>query len=995
MEISKIDHNHIKENKDNLPYMKELFYELINDYDNVPPVFEEEIVSMGYSSSPKEDAVRYISGEKLLRKREHIRLHIKNIFMRVPKLFSKQELIDILPLLQKIEFMDYDILGRIVARYKKEDIKDFLNHALPITYYNNPILDEQFLYYLITGLNRIDELDNDFLIYLLDSFNKICSIEYFRTYLDDSIEDLSHENQQTIKRYGIHPIFYLQEDEITQELIDEYLSNPNLIDKGTPSIISNKREYIKRMIKTYPESISRNDYILDEELRNIAVSNGYKYTKDDYDKYGFLDKELALALLTQYTKQYNIEKFSNGATLITSVPVPSNFSYSYIIELLNVIAKKGLLSPEIIQLLNDEVFYFPSLEKEEDTLEAYKELLKNKEICILLLQGMGNFLANNVEFEITPDYIEKFYECEYCLVPYSNENILSSQELYRAAFDTDDLIVIANTISYGKKEFLTKKLLNTALSKGYDPIVNNGLEITDPLLINDVENFINNLPDSDYKKQLKIITKTVGSTIVHLEKDNVISKEMLETFDLEFILKIIRNLIVPGKKMDFKSLIEQGNLEQFKNYYYTFRNSEDIRDFYHLYDRYQPNITLITELLNNGMTEEEKENFKQYIYQKDCLFSVSNKNNLTNIYTMLNKTNEQLLNEKIDSIDYDKKVTYLKVMIIGALFNLSRQEVESLMGIISVDKIKKLKSCINDEKMEGILSKYSVIMEYIEYINQLANVDILKEIAHKVNKVLVDEPDLVDTCRNITKDMELVAKSIYTYELNTSLSTLNNPNAITTKVPNSTVECIEYSEDSYFLAHVLNAFGSGSKLSDFKNPRFIGKTYICLTGIGEGIEPYYREEKDMNHVTILFNRVPAGALISMSPCDMASYGGSGSLDVSVRNNFHPFKTILEKTTGIPNEYVIYRETNNKVLYPSAILVVGETPSLEEIQAAEYLEVPLVKRTKVKRKDITGPTADIKTSETEELEELPKNLMELKTRLNFLKTDSYIQETVLS
>ena len=30
-----------------------------------------------------------------------------------------------------------------------------------------------------------------------------------------------------------------------------------------------------------------------------------------------------------------------------------------------------------------------------------------------------------------------------------------------------------------------------------------------------------------------------------------------------------------------------------------------------------------------------------------------------------------------------------------------------------------------------------------------------------------------------------------------------------------------------------------------------------------------------------------------------------------------------------------------------------------------------------------------------LEELPKNLMELKTRLNFLKTDSYIQETVLS
>ena len=81
---------------------------------------------------------------------------------------------------------------------------------------------------------------------------------------------------------------------------------------------------------------------------------------------------------------------------------------------------------------------------------------------------------------------------------------------------------------------------------------------------------------------------------------------------------------------------------------------------------------------------------------------------------------------------------------------------------------------------------------------------------------------------------------------------------------------------------------------------------------------------------------------------MGSRGNLGDLDVSVKHNFAPLKQILETTNRVPNEYVIYREINHVPLYPCAVLVRGSEPSKEELDAAHYLEVPLVKRILVKK-----------------------------------------------
>ena len=67
-------------------------------------------------------------------------------------------------------------------------------------------------------------------------------------------------------------------------------------------------------------------------------------------------------------------------------------------------------------------------------------------------------------------------------------------------------------------------------------------------------------------------------------------------------------------------------------------------------------------------------------------------------------------------------------------------------------------------------------------------------------------------------------------------------------------------------------------------------------------------------------------------------------------SLNTLNAILNETTdGVPNEYVVYRETESGIiLYPCAILVVGEKPSQPEIEAAKYLNVSLVKRKQIKK-----------------------------------------------
>ena len=155
--------------------------------------------------------------------------------------------------------------------------------------------------------------------------------------------------------------------------------------------------------------------------------------------------------------------------------------------------------------------------------------------------------------------------------------------------------------------------------------------------------------------------------------------------------------------------------------------------------------------------------------------------------------------------------------------------------------------------------------------------------------------------------------------------------------------------------HVLNAYGSGGKLSDFNHPRIIGRTHLCLSAIDDN---YYslvvRYDVSIDYVQLLFSELPSESLVIASERDIGSRTENNSLDVNSwrSGKYNSIRRTISKTyhdfNGY-NEYVYYRQG----LMPSAVLIRGVEPTKSEIEAAAYLsringrEIPLVKINKSK------------------------------------------------
>ena len=151
--------------------------------------------------------------------------------------------------------------------------------------------------------------------------------------------------------------------------------------------------------------------------------------------------------------------------------------------------------------------------------------------------------------------------------------------------------------------------------------------------------------------------------------------------------------------------------------------------------------------------------------------------------------------------------------------------------------------------------------------------------------------------------------------------------------------------DYVSLVHVLNAYGEGGTLKDFKTPRIIGKEYICLSAIDETKEKIAKSKQDdEEHVCLLFSNIAPDQLISESFEDLYSDGDLNSLSITFgeRENFRPIKKQIQLNEGSHTEFVLYRDSSNgNSIYPSGILIQNEMPTQAEINAAAYLNVPLV------------------------------------------------------
>lgn len=324
------------------------------------------------------------------------------------------------------------------------------------------------------------------------------------------------------------------------------------------------------------------------------------------------------------------------------------------------------------------------------------------------------------------------------------------------------------------------------------------------------------------------------------------------------------------------------------------------------------------------------------------------------------------INELTENDFYGDAIYMIKNEITKLLTNIKYYGDESLDTIgIESSALKELRDNINDEDIKEELSKYIIFMSLIDSILGIEDLKKLKKIACRISD-FKNNNDSIYTIYSYTEHLAKRIKEIYAIEIKEKLFNFNDLKGLNDKtylrtnskftaeskilygedITGRKVDYIELAGIDYvFLVHVLNAYGEGGTIKDFKFPRIIGKEYICLSAIDNTKEKIADSEyNDEDHVCLLFSSITPDQLISESFEDLYSYGDLNSLSINFekRENFRPIKKQIQLNKDKHTEFVLYRDSSNgETIYPSGILIHGNTPTQAEINAAAYLNIPIV------------------------------------------------------
>lgn len=441
---------------------------------------------------------------------------------------------------------------------------------------------------------------------------------------------------------------------------------------------------------------------------------------------------------------------------------------------------------------------------------------------------------------------------------------------------------------------------------------------------------------SDAKKELVEIIN--GNNVGLLKRIYDICASLSNSNDLDVLM--LKNIVMNFAK----------NEELCKNFINSEYTTNDVQLLYNF---------VVNGTLNDGYVYdlETLRNYKKIMYEKNNALANSN---IQDKEKLLDAIFKMLCNKTYHEI----------TVLINQYFN--------------VDRIDELLSAINNEQLIEELKNYRVFMEMIEQVYRIDDYDALRKILLSLNEQFLNESKDLDLIWSNFKNITTIAKRFYGEEIRekitdiSSIETLESTQVILEDEPvdenakavvrkgkyktdefiyrgetygSTSVDLIEFNGIPFVsFAHVLNAYGRGATVSDFKNPRLIGRTYICLSAISEkkfGVVE--RTASDIDHVTLLFSNFASDQLALASERDIGSHGEDNNLELTSwgGSNFRPVRSVIDNTTGY-NEYVMYRENSNgNIIMPSAVLVTGDEANEAEIQAAAYLGVPLVKINKSK------------------------------------------------
>lgn len=677
--------------------------------------------------------------------------------------------------------------------------------------------------------------------------------------------------------------------------------------------------------------------VYDDELINLAIQKGYILTEEDIKN--------------------NPELLSSNILMKKAIDI----DYKYIL----------IFSKEVDNEVSaDNIKYAISkgyLPKELEIIEN-DNWRKNNDIMMVLIKVNPNFVELSYDYETLFDFaVANGYRPTLTRIR-DNENLLESSKLCNYLIKNDSMLYNNNFLN----EYINRNDIK-------------GLTLK---IIDQIWSFINNnvaYESMNYNEMITIIKYVYVENLY--DESNRYNRyrnlkerinELIQNQQFNIFNKII-NILAENDNQDTKYKLNLMNdiINNFNKYYNlccSFISSnytkKDVYLLRHL-------------LLSNNKLEHDIESIDDLKQYNELLFQ-NNKR----------KINDIPLEYDYATGEYDP--SYFRDYILLMLFNMNYDEyMEKIHNGFSSKNIDILIKNINNNDIKEDLNRYKMVIKFIESILKVKDVKKLKVFAHRINEAIYKNSEATIDIYNILKNIENIKKYYYGIEIKeklldisklepTSKEILENeeekekqpyirenkkyvcPNVEIhgKNLANETVDYIELNSIDFTLfVHVLNAFGIGGTLEDFKVPRLIGKTYICVSPITDNyysglaksndVKDHYTDEKllldisieNVDNVKLVFSNISPEQLVAMGNSDLCSWSADNSLDITTvrEETYAPIRNNVESLNEKGYcEYVLYREdSNGRVVYPAAILSNEDEPSQAEIMAAAYLQVPII------------------------------------------------------
>ena len=426
----------------------------------------------------------------------------------------------------------------------------------------------------------------------------------------------------------------------------------------------------------------------------------------------------------------------------------------------------------------------------------------------------------------------------------------------------------------------------------------------------------------------------------------IFNEEFIKAFGENAVEQMIKYIVLGDYQIDL-SKINGNNIKQIKDIYDSLTNDDkfDINLFTNIIYKFNMNPNIFA---NYNKDTIDLNKLKMYFEFKELVINdINDINNIDNILYNFEQKKIELANNVID----------LKNIICNLLTNQTYFETKKgLLELSSKDKLSVLKNSIKDETKKKELDGYIILSEFINKIDNLDNVEQLREIANVINQQILNNGINFNWI-----DFNKKVMNYYVFEVNERMTDFNkyltdtfydatdfcfndgtNVNGRRVKVAH-----IKSGEEFNSFIHVLNAYQNGGTTGTIESvlsPKFIGQSYISLTGVTDEYSRICVNRDSMFSIKVLYSSIPSGNLFCASNRDTGINAKSNSKNIYTRlpSNMAPFRRLVRNTethgSETYNEFDAFRDN----LAPSGIAFMGSEPTVEEINAAAYLGVPLVK-----------------------------------------------------